>query len=215
MAVRTLEDYCLATIYQHLPILGELTSRLPVRLKNKLNDIKECCLYPPYNYRMFKLGYQRHSQTIVDTAVISGHINCLKYHIMNLGVILDSSLFTLAARHGRIDCLRWLFDNECEINIEDIQYESHEMIIAGYLECLDYLDSIGIVFRPDSIKTAIIYGDITMIKFIFKKVYQENISNIPLVILEDINRYTTSKSASDFIQSICLEPNQKTINLEI
>ena len=95
-------------------------------------------------------------------AVEIGSLELIKY-FRNIGVKLDSDLYSLAAKYGHFEVLKWLHENECRFD-EDV---TKKAAIYGNLSILQWLIEVKCPFAPvDLEEGAIKGGNLDLIKWL-------------------------------------------------
>ncbi|XP_065840770.1 uncharacterized protein [Oscarella lobularis] len=87
------------------------------------------------------------SRTSALSAAMSGHLQCLQEAYRSLNVLNERDRFGAtpihyAARHGQLECLRWLVEHSGvspNAAARNGSTPAHDAAATGYLECLKYL----------------------------------------------------------------------------
>lgn len=120
--VSSLKNQCLKYIYENM-MFSITEYELPISLHSELKAIKNCCVSLDH-----------------ITSVTNNHVQCLeKIHDILITVPWDCITMEIAAKNGSLDCLKYLYENGCPVNIDICNYAAE----GGHLNCLRYLHRIG------------------------------------------------------------------------
>ena len=81
--------------------------------------------------RIGGMGYN-----LLNNAALFGHLEVVRWLILNQGFEMDEGVMSDAARSGNLKLVKWLWDEGCEVNEEEACQYSAEL---GHLEVLQWL----------------------------------------------------------------------------
>jgi hypothetical protein len=111
-------------------MLSAVDSQTGYILDAGLQDTKNCCITLDYT-----------------TAAKNNHVRCLEKKCDDLvKVPWNAKTIEIAAENGSIDCLKYLYENDCPVNNDICDYTAE----GGYIDCLRYLHVNGIPLTTET-----------------------------------------------------------------
>lgn len=119
---------------------------------------------------MYLSSYYPWTKRTTAIAALAGNFKMLRFAHQK-GCPWDAKTAEGAAKNGSVDCLKYIYEQECPVDFSTILKICST---AGYLECLEWLASVGILFFPELIKLASVNGHTRSCSFIKKTLAQQN-----------------------------------------
>jgi len=145
--VSSLKNQCLKYTYKNI-MFSITEDDLPLSLHSELKAMRNCCVSLDHT-----------------TAVINNHVQCLgKIHDILITVPWDCITMEIAAKSGSIDCLKYLYENGCPVNIDICNYAAE----GGHLDCLRYLHLIDMPLTEQTCLFAAYNGHKDCLEYMMK-----------------------------------------------
>ena len=186
------DEACLKGDLQILDYLYQLETENVLTI-NFINIIKSCNI-DAFNYfkKKFNIFWPRH--TFINTSIIYGNIECLKFLTENYNCIYNSetpvltknvntfictrSTLILCIHYNKLECIKHLlpYINNCIINALSKNIPLSD-INKDNIECIKFLLNNGMVLLPIIFEKILQLNDINFIKYIFEYINTEPIKN--------------------------------------